>query len=132
VEQEAGPKPEQKTDTEGQEELEVQMTSNGILRHALDKVTSLQPKECLHVLCPVGVHPLLEFPFWEVFSQEERRQTTVEEAMVKVLSAKIFEISRDHERELQLTPCVQPAYRKTCLKHPTSEDPSLQSERPAG
>jgi hypothetical protein len=35
VEQEAGPKPEQKTDTEGQEELEVQMTSNGILRHAL-------------------------------------------------------------------------------------------------
>jgi hypothetical protein len=37
VEQEAGPKPEQKTDTEGQEALEVQMTSNGILRRALFK-----------------------------------------------------------------------------------------------
>src|SRR5712691_10673448 len=69
----------------------------------LERVTSLQPKEFLHVLRPIGVHPLLEVPFREVFSQEERRQTTVEEAMVEVLSAKIFEVGRGHGREPQLS-----------------------------
>src|SRR5262249_16236493 len=69
----------------------------------LERVPSLQSKEFLHVLCPVSVHPLLEFPFWEVFGQEKRRQTTVEETMMEVLSAKIFEISRGHGREPQLS-----------------------------